>query len=203
MTEEVKPKGKPGRKAKVVAESKPEVVEQKVEVLETSTETVETAKGTEVTELPAAVEAPEKPVDVIESISDTDGAPKPEIVVDEAAEAPEKVLEDEVVESKPEVVDEAAETKDEDKKEDKPKDQPKAPANFKPILRPTSVRGEPVGYMAVPRAIFELVTRDENWRDKVETHPAKVGLQSVLYWVEINGKQQVRCQSSSKFADVL
>jgi hypothetical protein len=76
-------------------------------------------------------------------------------------------------------------------------------ADFKPTLRPSSVGGEPKGPMPVPKGIFDLVTKDPEWKDKIDSHTAKHGLKSVAHWQDVNGHVKVRCMSSSKFGEVL
>jgi len=78
-----------------------------------------------------------------------------------------------------------------------------AQMNFKPTLRPSSVKGEPKGPMPVPKGIFDLVTTDAGWKEKIELHVSKHGLKSVAHWQDVNGYVQVRCMSSSKFGEVL
>ena len=74
--------------------------------------------------------------------------------------------------------------------------------DFKPILRPTSVAGELIGHIPCPKAVFELVQKD-GWESLIDSHNAKHGLKSVLYWKRKNGSAVVRCMSSSRFADVV
>ncbi len=76
--------------------------------------------------------------------------------------------------------------------------------DFKPILVPTMVGDERKGHIPCPKAVFDLV-QVEGWQDLIDEQPAhvKAGLKSVLHWKNINGTVKVRCQSSSKFADVV
>lgn len=76
--------------------------------------------------------------------------------------------------------------------------------DFKPILLPTMVRHEYIGYISCPRAVFDLV-KVEGWQSKIDDQPAhvKAGLKSVLYWKRKNNGATVRCHSSSKFGDVV
>ena len=74
--------------------------------------------------------------------------------------------------------------------------------DFKPILRPTSVAGELIGHIPCPKAVFDLVQK-EGWEQLINSHNAKHGLKSVLYWKRKNGSAVVRCMSSSRFADVV
>lgn len=168
MTEQVKPKSKPGRKPKAVVEP---------------TTVVETPEVVKQDAVEPTQEASSEPI----VIAEAQGTTEDEIVVEPTQEAAEPVTVNEPkteqveVEAVPVVLDE----------------------KFKPILRPTNVKGEAVGHMPVPKAIFEMVTKDSDWRSKIETHNAKVGLQSVLYWLTKNGELRVRCMSSSRFGDVL
>lgn len=73
---------------------------------------------------------------------------------------------------------------------------------FTPILRPTMVGDEYTGYIACPRMAFESV-QVAGWQGRIDSHPAKNALKSILYWKNINGSATVRCMSSSKFADVV
>lgn len=73
---------------------------------------------------------------------------------------------------------------------------------FLPILRPTMVGEALTGHIPAPKAVFECV-QNEGWQELIDSHPAKHGLKSVLYWKNINGSAVVRCMSSSRFADVV
>ena len=75
---------------------------------------------------------------------------------------------------------------------------------FTPILVPTMVGDERKGHIPCPKDVFQLV-QVEGWQDLIDDQPAhiKAGLKSVLHWQNINGTVKVRCQSSSKFADVV
>lgn len=74
--------------------------------------------------------------------------------------------------------------------------------DFKPNLWPYKIKGEFVGYMQVPKVVFDLV-QHTGWQKLIDAHPAKQGLKSVLYWRRRNGNLTVRCMSSSKFAEVV
>lgn len=76
--------------------------------------------------------------------------------------------------------------------------------DFTPILVPTMVGDERKGHIPCPKAVFDLV-QVEGWQDLIDDQPThvKAGLKSVLHWKNINGTVKVRCQSSSKFADVV
>lgn len=73
---------------------------------------------------------------------------------------------------------------------------------FSPILRPTMVGEAYTGHIPAPKAVFDAV-QVEGWQELIDSHPAKHGLKSVLYWKNINGSAVVRCMSSSRFADVV
>lgn len=75
---------------------------------------------------------------------------------------------------------------------------------FTPILVPTMVGDARTGHIPCPKAVFDLV-QVEGWQDLIDDQPAhvKAGLKSVLHWKNINGTAKVRCQSSSKFAEVV
>jgi hypothetical protein len=75
---------------------------------------------------------------------------------------------------------------------------------FTPILVPTMVGDERKGHIPCPKDVFQLV-QVEGWQDLIDDQPAhiKAGLKSVLHWQNINGTVKVRCQSSSRFADVV
>ena len=73
---------------------------------------------------------------------------------------------------------------------------------FSPILRPTMVGEAFTGHIPAPKAVFDAV-QVEGWQELIDSHPAKHGLKSVLYWKNINGSAVVRCMSSSRFADVV
>lgn len=72
---------------------------------------------------------------------------------------------------------------------------------FLPILRPTMVGDDLTGHIPAPKAVFDFV-QNEGWQELIDSHPAKHGLKSILYWKNINGSAVVRCMSSSRFADV-
>lgn len=76
--------------------------------------------------------------------------------------------------------------------------------DFTPILVPTMVGDERKGHIPCPKAVFDLV-QVEGWQDLIDEQPVhvKAGLKSVLHWKNINGTVKVRCQSSSRFADVV
>lgn len=76
------------------------------------------------------------------------------------------------------------------------------PDDFKPTLWPYRIKDEYIGFMQVPKVIFDLVQKP-NWQEQIYMHSNKQGLISVLYWKRKNGHQVVRCMSSSKFADVV
>lgn len=76
--------------------------------------------------------------------------------------------------------------------------------SFTPILVPTMVGDERKGHIPCPKSVFDLV-QVEGWQDLIDDQPThiKAGLKSVLHWKNINGTARVRCQSSSRFADVV
>ncbi|MNC03611.1 hypothetical protein D3C76_363200 [compost metagenome] len=73
---------------------------------------------------------------------------------------------------------------------------------FAPILRPTMVGEELTGHIPCPKGVFDLV-QTEGWQSLIDSHVAKAGLKSVLFWKRKNGSAVVRCMSSSRFADVV
>jgi hypothetical protein len=154
----------------------------------------------------STVEAPETPAEAVEAPTPSEDTPEVVIAPENAAgEVTEELQAVEKAETEAELaavvetvvepveVPEVVESKKSKKIE--------LEKGFKPILRPTNVAGEPKGYIACPKAVFDLV-QTEGWEDLIETHTAKVALKSVLYWRELNGEAKVRCMSSSRFADV-
>lgn len=142
------------------------------------------------------LEAPEKPVEEVSESTPVDGITEGEKAPEnEAGETTEELHAVEKAEIDAELVVEVAK-----KAEKAEKKSHKLEENFKPILRPTSVAGEPKGYIACPKVVFDLV-QQEGWEDLIESHKAKVALKSVLYWKTINGSATVRCMSSSRFAE--
>jgi hypothetical protein len=73
---------------------------------------------------------------------------------------------------------------------------------FAPILRPTMVGEAFTGHIPCPKGVFDLVQMP-GWQSLIDSHVAKAGLKSVLFWKRKNGSAVVRCMSSSKFADVV
>lgn len=224
MTDEVtKPKGKPGRKPKAAVETVEKVetvqeapveaveVAETVDVTEGTTETVETQEGT--VEAQDVAETATVEADSATPEQDIEATPEEAAVV--AGIYQELGLATETPEAKPlglgdpngivnvEYTSDHRLMEAVESMEQLERIVVTLADTFKPILRPSSVAGEPKGHMPCPKAVFDLVTKDADWRSKIDSHPAKVALQSVAYWQDQNGEQQVRCMSSSKFGKVL
>lgn len=182
------------RAKKVVDESVEAVVAEPVVEKKTRTrKKVEEKIETETVEIKAE-EKKEEPAPVEEKVEETVPEVKEEVVVEEVVEATQIAPVDPVQE-----VIEATTTEKEVVAGDE--GDSVIPEGFRPILRPTSVGGQPLGYVGCPKQVFDIVTR-QGWRKGIESHKYRTQLFSILYWYQKNGSVSVRCNSSSKFAEV-
>lgn len=193
MTDEVVKKR--GRKPKVVEDTLDTVQEAPEQALE-SIESIDEAEGTadvqESQEGPAEADiedVADQATDVTESATEEDIEATPE-----QAEETDRINDEIRAELGQSPVVEAVESM-----EELQRIVVNLPEGFMPLLRPTMVGDEPKGHMPCPKGIFDLITTDADWRSKIDSHPAKVGLQSVVHWQDKLGDLQVRCMSSSKF----
>lgn len=180
-------------RAKKVAEGVETVQDAPVApAVEKKTRTRKKAEETvvEKVEVKAVEEKKEEPAPIVEKVEEVKEEIVPELVVEATPDAPVEIAEEviEVTSTETPVT-----TGDESDSV--------IPEGFRPVLRPTSVGGEPLGYIACPKQVFDIVVRP-GWRQGIENHKYRTQLFSILYWYQKNGSASVRCNSSSKFAEV-